>query len=523
MNQLEKDLTEAAKIGDFLTTVQKASLDQAGNRDLVGEAIAALHNQGKIDCLSEFKKLTNGTKGSDFFLTRNVFEHALPNINAPVEQVMDCVQHLVSEAGNDMAAGWLYNPFIEYCEADTDRPSRTLNLATNIEKDYLDFISPAIVAGSKSDLPFYLDSAIELTFHNDQEIQLRALFSLSRIDFLENQELAEKALSAIEKVVEKNNSDQLLGTALKSAFSIYSAIKYFEDRLLALSENIIINGGDFVLHAVSEVLAFEKGKAPENLLILFVDALKSFNTKNKGTLDNIDHGLRHLISSKAMHLVTELIEPILIKNYPDLSIESFDGFIREVYRDDNQCLNYLVTRWLLSKKISLCKAVFLIINQNHGNDVLLKADLDQFSDEPPGTYLFAVRKSIGWLVTNPIAATSYIISLLTEASDDEAKEISHLLFDPLLINHREKVEEFLKTSLSSCQSREKELIENAIKKSDEYYECLNSIEEIPELHPSTSNREAHLRLFNRQMSESYKEAQKDSIVNLIVNAKPTPP
>jgi hypothetical protein len=57
-----------------------------------------------------------------------MLEKALPKLEAPILEVMECVLNLVNEAGQDMAAGMLLPPFIDFCAANVSRPKDALAL-----------------------------------------------------------------------------------------------------------------------------------------------------------------------------------------------------------------------------------------------------------------------------------------------------------------------------------------------------------------------------------------------------------
>lgn len=122
MDELREKLVEAYSRGDFLKAIYDLYLELKDERNLIGKEIVSLHNEGVIDAVAAFRKLSRGLKGTDFFLIRRIFENALPEIDASVISVMDCVDHLVTEAGNDLAAGSSITPFIKFCEAHVNRP-----------------------------------------------------------------------------------------------------------------------------------------------------------------------------------------------------------------------------------------------------------------------------------------------------------------------------------------------------------------------------------------------------------------
>jgi hypothetical protein len=86
------DLLRSYKTGNFLETVYTCSLADHNDRSALALELVALHNEGLIDVVVAFEFLKNeSSNGPDFFLTRHVFEKALPDLDAPIPSVMRCV------------------------------------------------------------------------------------------------------------------------------------------------------------------------------------------------------------------------------------------------------------------------------------------------------------------------------------------------------------------------------------------------------------------------------------------------
>src|SRR4030067_916448 len=127
MNDLRKDLISAFQAGKFLETVYEKTLSEhgSGHDDLTDELVR-MHNNGLLDVIAGFKSLRNKSDaGYNFFTIRRVLEKALPKLNSPVQQVMECVLHLVSEAGQDMAAGALFDSLINFFADEPSPPKKS--------------------------------------------------------------------------------------------------------------------------------------------------------------------------------------------------------------------------------------------------------------------------------------------------------------------------------------------------------------------------------------------------------------
>ena len=363
MSEIRDNLLSASKNGNFLEVVDQTYLQQnRDDRHSLGKEIAILHNEGLINAISEFRQLTNETKSADFFTTRHVFEHALPELDAPVSSVMDCVKHLVAEAGNDMAAGIIFTPFIKYCEADSNRPKEVLQIATGTEDgEWLDFIISAIIAGSNLQLSEFVDIAIELSGNSNLKIQIQATFAIGRINYSSNILLVAKAFKALEKVIKSKDDDHLYAAALKSAFSLYMADKSLENKLIKLFHSAMIHKDDFTLHAAAEIFGFDTKNIPDKLLDVLLEMLKEIKPQNKNSIDRIGWGLQHLMKIGQEDRVIPFLEYLLVNN-KDLSIKTFYSVCHDLYGNNHSVLNKLITKWFLSQKMPLCKAVIDIVN-----------------------------------------------------------------------------------------------------------------------------------------------------------------
>ena len=94
---LREELLQAHTEGKFLDAVFKCSLSGTGDRRAeVSSELVALHNEGLIDIVAAFEALKkDSTSQPDFFLTRHIFETALPQISAATPSVMRCLLHSV--------------------------------------------------------------------------------------------------------------------------------------------------------------------------------------------------------------------------------------------------------------------------------------------------------------------------------------------------------------------------------------------------------------------------------------------
>jgi len=517
MNDLRLTLLEAQRDGNFLEVVVQSARGEKDNREHVTEELIALHNAGEIDLIDQFIRLHNKKNtGPDFFLTRNLFEKALPHLNAPIQKVMECVAHLVKEAGQDMAANWTLNSFIEHCVADPSRANEALSLIKNDPDQWGDFISPIIVAGTRDDLKYYFAETVNLASHEKIEIRKRAVYALGRINYQHNSELLNEAIDCLEKVVARESDDHLLGNSIKSICSICRPDHSKSGRAIEILNEALAKGGDLALHAASEEFGFNINELPEDLIDIIMHYLMRVNPNNKGTLDNIDYGVLKLLERDDPNSGIEFLENLLLANAESLTLKSFDSAIHGILGSKTNILNKIITRWLLKGDRVLCEGIREILHSIHGNDLVVELDTSELSQAESMQYMFIARKTIGYLFFKPVTCASIIISLMRQTNDlDLVKELGSLLFDPLLLNYSGSLYEYLKSQVDNESGETKTVILSSLREFDSYLEGLKSVGRIPEMFSSQDHRDAHARHLNQLFSEPYKEAMKNSIVNLI--------
>ena len=450
-----------------------------------------------------------GTNNSvDLFSIIQVLEDVIPTLKAPILSIMDCVEHLVTE-GDDMAAGSLYTPFTKFCEIEKSRPIEVLEIVKEDNEKWINFISPAIVAGSNIDLSEYVDIAIQLSSDENLSVRVRAIFALGRINYCHDKTLLTKALETLKHSVQSETDDQLLANILRSVFVLFEADNSLEKNVEAIIEQCLLCKGDEVLHQASELLWRNTNNLSSTLRENLLNSLGDTNPNNKGTLNIINYALKNVVDLGEEERTTEFIEKYLIKN-PEISIETFQYLTRRVYENDRKYLNMLVTRWFLSKEYVLGKAVVDILGADTEGRVQLSVDLELLKGLPEGIRVFLTRKAVGWLYTKPLSAVSFIISLIDTATDDELEQIEELLFDPLLISYG-KVKDYFEKRLPNKSEIINSVLSSVLAKLNKYQDGLRIEPDIPELLPPQSHRETHSRHFSQLMAISKKEAESKSV------------
>jgi len=517
MTNKRKHLIDAFRGGNLIVTAYELSHGSEENRNTISALLSDLHNKGDLDLIEAYSRLKmNESGGVDFFLARQLFENALPTLSAPVEEVMACVQHLAREAGYDLAANSVFEPFIGYLLADKTRVSQALAAIKDSPNKWSGFVCPVLLAGAQEDIEDYFGHAVDLTSHEISDVCINAVYALGKISYPDTSLLPEQAIELVEKIALEEHDDGVMGVVIKTA----SSLARLDDSLVEKARNAMLNalknGSDQALHAASEEFGFHSNVLPDRILDLIISSFPRVKSENRGSIKNIDFGISRLLKKGDYDRSIECLETVLQSNAEELNVKIFNSVINEILTGDPNNLSKLLTRWFYKGDRVFCTAVTDIIGHIHGNQISLEIDVEGLPDTDPFTLIFIARKAIGYLFFNPITVVSIIISLLRSTKEGKAmKDLEELLLNPVLFNYPGAARQFLADRIPKESKPVATIIKSALNRLDDYQDNLRHIGEIPELHPTLLQREASSRKFSQEMSESYKQAMKGSIVELI--------
>jgi hypothetical protein len=399
---------------------------------------------------------------------------------------------------------------------ESSRPRDALNEIESDPHMFADLLVASLVAGSRIDSPYYLAEAIRLCEDKNIELRMRAVYSLGRLIWPQGALVPDSAFAALERSVAAESDDRILGNIVSSSFGLLQRDKSREDRAVALIANALAKGGEYTLHAASEVFGFYTSELPASLIDALLSHLKNVNPANKRTLDNVDCGISYLIRKEDSEQALRFLEDFLVAHSGKLTLKTFDS-VAEGIRSNGTLFSKVLTRWFLRGDPVLCEGIQMIVGAHHGENLTLEIDPAELVPSDLLHVMFAARKAIGYLFVQPVAAASVLISLMPHAADDETLNVlASLLFNPLLLNFTGSVHTYAVERSKTESGKVKEMIDRALKAIDDYLQSLRSVGSLPALQPSEAHREAYHRYFSRLMAESLKAAEAQSVFLSII-------
>ena len=465
-------------------------------------SLADAHNAGKIDLVAEFALLRNGNEGPNFFSTRQIFVETFPELKTDCVNVARTVAHLVIEAGADMTAYSPLGPLRTYLDQD---PKRPVEILTAIEADpsSLAILLPVTAAaGFALDRPRFMDEVVRLTKVPDELLQRMAVAALANLPVAADEaDIPPQVLSALESAAATSDNDGVLAASLSSALTLSSRNKLALPRLTEVVRLALKKGGDWTLGMAAGIYAVDVDKLDISLVEMLSEYLKS--RANEGALSHIDLGVSSLLNSSNRCLGLEVLEELLRRFSQSVVLKNFQS-TKTVIASSSELRSYVVTRWLASGDPILCEAAADAVQNVAGADISIDADTAQLDFQDERNIVFIARKATGYLFFSPVAAASFLISLMRGGVVEPIKQ---LLLDPLLLNYAGSVHEFLHVRTGSETGEVLEALRDCLERIDAYLAALGTASGIKELRMSEEQRAIFKRSLSQKISKSFEEAQ----------------
>lgn len=420
-----------------------------------------------------------------------------------MKAVMNCVLHLVKEAGNDLAANSILNSFHDFCLVNPKRPKTALKLIKKFPTQWLSFIVPTLISGAAVQMSLFFEEAINFTKNENLETRKQAIFSLGKINYRKDFTHMNKVFIQLKQLAYEETDDQLLACIVKSVFSLYINDNLFTDKAIALIKYILPKGKQCVINVAAELFSFQSDRLTEKLVNILIPYLMQM-----GAINSIDAGISNLMEQGDTKKNIELLEFLLLAYPNDLLVQQLDSVIYQI--KNKGIINTMLTRWFLKGDAILCESIEFIVNRIREADIVCDVSPSELANCEMQDLIFIAEKSVGYLFYDKITPVRIIISLIRHANEETANKLGSLLFELLLLNFPISLSEYLTQQAKLKTGLAQKVIESILNKFNNYSESLMSIGTIKALHPSQAQEEASYRRQARIILNGIKEAHKKS-------------
>jgi hypothetical protein len=473
------------------------------------EALANLHNQGKIDILAIVtREAIHPFQGQIFWGGQQVYRVLISRLQAPAERLLQTVQILIETAGQDMAAGMPVEEFSKWCGAEPSRPRELLDLVDRKVPDADRFLTIAIKQGVTVDRAFFLDRAFDfLNGGSDMEKQ-SSINAVGQIACTTDAEW-DRLIAAFTNL---QSSDDAIRAPLITGIArqMKDAPEVRREALTAIGVAAVQQLGDYTLDTAARTLAFDPEHLSETFIAALLSALLSINGANKGTVEYLDLAMMRLVKLGHAERARGFLETLLRREDDRIELEALDSLSYQLRDTGGQVLEDWVVAWLLDGDYDLGRAMNDALFGAGSDEFVFNIDFTRFALEEE-EFAYVARKAIATFFLKQSVMVSLLVSLLRSAPPDAADAIVELLIDPILINYGGIRDTYLAPIAADDGDPAQGAVQKALAGQDAYLEGLRAIGMVPELHPSERERQLEWQRHADSMSEAWQAARKKSI------------
>lgn len=503
---LEQEIIDYLKDHTVLEAVDEFA--SKNSRDVkVINAFVNLHNSSTIDLFKEFLNLKND-KGFSFFSSRHLLEDALPNLEIDdIGKMLVTLDKLIQEAGNDMAAGTPVSSFGKRLETNFEFAKNVLNHLKS--HDYsTNFLTKTLLSISFADLEFAINQSEEIIQENLSTKVGYAILALGQMNYKDNHQLLTHVIKLICSYQKQDIDLHTQALIIKSLLEIAkNKLDSYEEIKQKITSIITSNSYDASsIHVCITQLFYDHKTLPEEIKNLLLEMIPFIHHSSNNTIHYLDMVIPYLYEESETKIV-ELLEKLFTQSDFQVDITQFPS-LRSYLFDHSEKLSSLITRWFLSKSIQLNKFATDLIDNN---EIELAFDMTQLSEASSTAHLFLARKACGWYFMNPTVAISLIHSVYKSCPIEQAEDIQEIIFNPLMISYPRKVTEFLNKHKDRLEQDKLEIIENLLKKLEDYHDALRASNNIKELRFGQTEDFTYRRHQQQMMNKAYAESRKNSL------------
>lgn len=494
---------------DFFVLVNQLYLAEIDTqKKSLAEALTELHNSREIDFIGIVRGIEINSS-YDFLTIVNVFENALPLLDAKTEDVLHCLVYLVLLSDREHEIADVYQAFERFCSLETHRPGESIDCI--MRQNELSSYAPFLTCSIRAYGPDRVDEAIQaiesLIVSNNETVRNHTYYSLGSLvvddtragylwELLRNNAVSEQDIRCC---------NSILRALLKFGDTFPSYWPKIETYLTEVAEDAPVE----VLYEISSIVAFQKKiNMSKAALLILVEKLAHASLKHEGIARNIDYLLVHLIEINSPSLAIELLESILAVGVKVKRLSYLSSQLMDKYQELRA---HIITKWFLSGETSLYRGVLDLLHGVSGKDIELYAETALLDTEEKK--LFVCRKAVGWLFTIPVVTVRYIMSILDSASEETSIELESILYDPLLLSYPGELTKIFQSFIDN--DIHKSLCERMLEKLRAYHNNIEKISKLSELKAPGENINTYWKKFDKNMQAAQEKASRHSFVHLI--------
>ncbi len=483
-----------------------------------GQSLALLHNAGHFDAFDwALKVIESEARAFDVF---HVLEGAIAHFdNASAQPIINFVSGYYEKVKNDLVPGRILPEMDKWFSTHSQVAEEIMQLHLNEPNESTANIFRSALQGELL-YEFKKGFSIIISYAQSENVFIAgpALHALGLIEFDVNSHSKEldEAVTICRAIIENPESPSLQS----SVTTLGRLLKHDK----AISEILIIAGKTKKPEALQPISEILFRNMPEHVEKEWFNTLLQFlvevRTEDQYSLNNIDYIFSSWVKSEAhRNKVIEFIENWILKQDSKFLqngvLETyFNGTAMEISNDE-ELLGHLVTKWLINddRRYALTASKYISHLRIAGlsSISLDKSILDDLNIDD---FRFLIRRILGY-----VSGDEILIPLLFSLNNTkDAISRTHPLINTVFLNHVSQdypydSAKYLKEmeAQASTDEETRELCAKIRQEIELYMEIIRSLPECKELQASHIKIRQIGKAHNKQMSEAFEEASKDSI------------
>lgn len=507
---LQSKILDSVENGLFLECIYDFYKKNFDKKQELFSILVELHNLGKINLFKEFIRLNNEAGRIDFWMTRHILEDMMALIDIKcISESLKCIEHLIKEAGNDLASHSILGKFQQKLESDEDLLEQVFEVFQENPILYKEFLGAIILVGSNLDFDKYFNINQKFLDSTDNDIKSRAIYLLGKFAY-PSEACLKTSIKKLELLGEKEANDTVLSSILHSYLTLlFLNPSYFDNTSEIFLQNIIAKSGKITFYNLATLLFFHRKSEKIDDYQYFNLTRKVYNfLKNKlasevGTIQYIGMAFPTKNQDELLKDYLELIE-FYIENGVEIELFGIKHFIE----DDIELFEKIITRWFSSNssKIALATRDFFILNDVR----LIQPNFDLVDSDCGYLKTFIAHKAVSCLFAYPEMLLHFLIHLMEASTEAEASDIANLIYHFILINYPHQKENTIKWKNNLHPHNQIEL-DRIAEEIENYLQNIKSIPEIKELHPPTENIIEYDRYQSETMARQFDDISQKSV------------
>lgn len=513
--EIKATLDDAIKNDTLLKVLNDLDFRDIRSKDsLVAEELAYLHNNQTLDLNEQLLKLTNQENNYNSSSLTFAYCSALPKLDTTVVDIINVFVHLKDE---ELVYGDFEQAYLLFCQQSLDRCKAGLSFILEQSENSYPLLANTIMAAAKLDSSWVIEQLSTLIKHQSVGIRLHIYSAIGRVS-LTDLDMPSVRLKLLESALNIETDSSEKSEIFRSAFFIAKQTPTLWPQVQLLFEQCLQKYEPLVIQEASYLAAFNGQELPDSVVTYLMPYFKDIKPAQSKALDHLSYFIRNEINGEKCSLVEDLLETLLIKNN-GLKVSDFQHLDHELMKEVNSdFLNRIVTKWFLMGDIQLCCALYDVITKGDRDRTELSID-ESALPLTDNEFLFLVRKTVGWLFYTPVAAISFLLSIIPHTNADLKTQITQLLYDPLLLSYTGKGKDFLMKKIENTDISTQALIKLILSDLERYQADFKDIKLVKELRVSQKEVNIYWQDFEEKMSQSMSEARKGSIVDLIATTQ----